>query len=105
MRLSVAVAMAVTRKTTTEAIDLTESLGIPQSPWPLVHPFDSSVPTPTSSPATMRWEVAVEVSSPSWSKGRVGRTSRNSPEKARTAAEADSMPRRIMLLSFVDCTE
>lgn len=45
--------MAVDKKTRTAANDLKENLGMPQSPCPLVQPFDSSVPIPTSIPETI----------------------------------------------------
>ena len=44
----------VARKVRTAAKDLSENLGNPQSPWPLVHPFARSVPNPTRKPATAR---------------------------------------------------
>jgi hypothetical protein len=50
----VAVAIAVKRKVRTATKDLNENLGRPHRPWPLVHPLDNSVPTPTSNPETTR---------------------------------------------------
>jgi len=38
-------------KLATATIDLTENLGNPHTPWPLVHPFPSLVPKPTRNPA------------------------------------------------------
>lgn len=35
----------------TAAIDLTDNLGKPQTPWPLVQPFPNFVPNPTKKPA------------------------------------------------------
>lgn len=49
--------MAVAKNNKTEVKERIESLGIPQSPWPLVQPFDRSVPTPTSAPAIIRCVV------------------------------------------------
>ena len=46
--------MAVERKTPTATNDRILNLGIPQSPWPLVHPLLSLVPNPTRNPDNMK---------------------------------------------------
>ena len=66
---NVAVAMAVDRKMRTEAKDRSESLGIPQSPCPLVHPLESSVPTPTRAPAIISFVLELARVNSKLSKG------------------------------------
>lgn len=56
----VATAIAVNKNTITAVNDLKENLGKPQRPWPLVHPFPSSVPTPTRNPATTKLILEAE---------------------------------------------
>jgi hypothetical protein len=43
----------VETKTPVATRDLTDSLPIPQTAWPLVHQFASEVPNPTSTPETI----------------------------------------------------
>jgi hypothetical protein len=43
--------IAVNKNIITAKNDLILNLGNPQSPCPLVHPFDNLVPNPTSKPA------------------------------------------------------
>lgn len=63
-------AIAVTRKTATATKDLMLSLAIPQRPCPLVHPFPSLVPKPTSRPAKAypKYDVAETI----WLEGPKG---------------------------------
>lgn len=64
-----AVAMAVGRKMRTAAKDRSESLGIPHNPCPLVHPLESSVPTPTNAPAIISLVVELARVNSKLSKG------------------------------------
>lgn len=54
LMLKVAVMIPVIRKIITAPNDLSESLGRPQSPWPLVQPEANWVPNPTRNPARIR---------------------------------------------------
>lgn len=54
LRSKVAVTIAVLKNTRTAVMDRIENLGIPHKPCPLVHPFDNSVPIPTSKPETSK---------------------------------------------------
>ena len=56
-----AVTIAVNRKVITATKDLSENLGNPHRPCPLVHPLDNSVPKPTSNPETTRRVVELLV--------------------------------------------
>lgn len=51
----VAVIIPTLKNVKTAQIDLTESLAIPQSPCPLVHPEPKVVPIPTKLPAITNW--------------------------------------------------
>ena len=49
---NVAVNNPVVINAATATIDLSDSLGNPHTPCPLVHPFPNLVPNPTKNPAT-----------------------------------------------------
>ncbi len=65
-----AVAIAVDRNVKTATKDLIEKRGSPQSPCPLVQPFERSVPKPTNSPATAKWVTEEDDVNWELSKGR-----------------------------------
>lgn len=55
----VAVTIAVGKKIITAVNERTDNLGNPHKPCPLVHPFESSVPTPTKAPAIIKCVLEV----------------------------------------------
>ena len=56
-----AIANPVIIKVMTATNDLRLNLASPQSPWPLVHPFDNFVPNPTRIPDKANPNCEVEI--------------------------------------------
>ena len=68
MSFTVAVRAPVHMKQATASMDRMEKRGIPQTPWPLVHPFPSLVPKPTKNPAKIDPIQPILANFSGWSK-------------------------------------